>query len=61
MISYRLKLLMFIRRLYLVFNVVKLTTIFEDLIPGSHTPLLLDSIVINREKRWEVEYILDNC
>jgi len=50
MISYRLKLLMFIRRLYLVFNVVKLTTIFEDLIPGSRIPLLLDSIVINREK-----------
>ena len=61
MISYRLKLLMFIRRLYLVFNVVKLTTIFEDLIPGSRIPLLLDSIVINREKEWEVEYILDNC
>jgi len=48
------------RKLYLIFNMVKLTAAFEDLIPGQWASSSLDSVVIDREEEWEVEYILNS-
>ena len=48
------------RRLYSVFYIVKLTTIFEDLILGQHTLSLLKPVDINREEKWKVKRVLDS-
>ena len=50
LISYRLKLSLSIKRLHLVFYVIKLTAAAEDLILEQYAPSLLDSIIVNREK-----------
>ena len=47
-IAYYLKLLSILRRLHLVFNIIKLTIIFKDLISSRHLQTSLDFILINR-------------
>jgi len=42
-----------------MFNVVKLIVIPKDFIFSRHIPFLLDLIIINKEKEWKVEKILD--
>jgi len=49
------------RQLHPVFNVVKLSAILEDPIPGRKPQALPPPIVINREAEWEVKEILDSC
>jgi len=44
-----------------VFNVVKLSTAPEDPILGRKPQAPLPPIVIDGEKEWEVEEILDSC
>ena len=50
LILYYLKLLLALQRLYLVFNIIKLITTLKDSIPGRHPNLLLDFMIIDREK-----------
>jgi len=59
--AYRLKMPHWMKQLYLVFNVVKLTPAPEDLITGQRVKDYPPPIVINREAEWEVEEILDSC
>ena len=42
-----------------MFNIIKLTTISKDFISSRYSLSLQDFIIINREKEWEVERILD--
>ena len=49
LMSYRLKLSLSIKRLYLVFYIVKLTITSKDPIPGQYTLLLSDSIVVDQK------------
>jgi len=49
--SYRLKISLSIKRLYLVFYIVKLTITSEDPIPGQYTLLLPDSIVVDQKEK----------
>jgi len=58
--AYFLKLLLTMKRLHLVFNVIKLTTTFEDLIFSRHLNPLSDPILIYKQEKWEVEMILDS-
>jgi len=48
--AYYLKLLSILQRLYPVFNIIKLITIPEDLIPSKCLNLSLDFILINRQE-----------
>jgi len=48
------------RQLHPVFNIVKLSTALEDLIPGRKLQALLPPIVIDGEPEWEMEEILDS-
>jgi len=48
------------RQLHLVFNVVKLSTVPEDLILGRKPQALLLPIVVDGEEKWEVEEILNS-
>jgi len=57
---YRLKLPPVMKKLYSVFNIVKLSTALTSLIPGKRLESLLPSIIINREKEWEIEKILNS-
>ena len=59
--AYRLKLPHWMKQLYPVFNVVKLTPAPEDPITGQRAEDHLPPIVIDREAEWEVEEILDSC
>ena len=59
--SYCLKLPPALQRLYLVFHIVKLTTIPKNSISRRHSKLSLNPVIINREEEWEVEKILDSC
>ena len=54
-ILYCLKLSPTLQKLYLVFYIIKLTTIFKNPIPRRHSKLPPDSVIINREEEWEVE------
>ena len=49
LLAYRLKLPHGMRQLHLVFNVIKLSTTLEDLIPGRKPQAPLLSIVVDRE------------
>jgi len=60
LLAYRLKLSHRMRQLHPVFNVIKLSTAPEDPIPGRKLQAPLPSIVIDREKEWQVEEILDS-
>jgi len=55
LIAYRLKLPHRLRQLHLVFNVVKLSTTPDDLIPGKKPQAPPPPIVVDREPEWEVE------
>ena len=48
--AYHLKLLSIMRRLYLVFNIIKLTAILKDLISSRCLNLLSDSIIIDEQE-----------
>jgi len=48
------------KKLYLVFNIVKLSATPEDPIPEQKLQLPPPLIIINKEEKWEVEEILDN-
>jgi len=61
LIAYRLKLPHRLRQLHPVFNVVKLSTVPDDLIPGRKPQAPPPPIVVNREPEWEVEEVLDSC
>jgi len=43
-----------------MFNVVKLSATPDNPIPGQRTEIPLLPIIIDREKEWEVEEILDS-
>ena len=60
LLAYYLKLPYRMRQLYPVFNVVKLSTALEDLIPGRKSQALPPPIVVDGEPEWEVEEILDS-
>jgi len=57
---YCLKLPHWMKQLYPVFNVVKLTLAPDDLITGRKTTDHLLPIIIDREAEWEVEEILNS-
>jgi len=59
-IVYYLKLSHWIKQLYLVFNIVKLTLAPDDPITGQKTEDHPLPIIINRKTEWEVEKILDS-
>jgi len=42
-------------------NIVKLTAALKDSIPDQYILLLLDFIIIDEEKEWEVKQVLDSC
>jgi len=48
------------RQLYPVFNIVKLSAAPEDLILGRKPQAPLLPIIVDREKEWEVEEILNS-
>ena len=57
----RLKLPLLMRRLHPVFYIVKLTAAPKDPISSWHAPLLLNSVIVDGEEKWEVERVLDSC
>ena len=59
-LAYRLKLPHGLRQLHPVFNVVKLSTAPDDLIPGRKLQAPPPPIVIDGELEWEVEEVLDS-
>jgi len=59
-LAYRLKLPHGLRQLHLVFNVVKLSAIPDDPIPGRKSQALLPPIVVDGEPEWEVEEVLNS-
>jgi len=59
-LAYRLKLPHGLRQLYLVFNVVKLSTAPDDPIPGRKPRAPPPPIIVNGELEWEVEEVLDS-
>jgi len=58
--AYRLKLPHWMKQLYLVFNVIKLTLALDNPITGQKMENHPLPIIINREAEWEVEEILDS-
>ena len=59
--AYRLKLPHWMKQLYPVFNVVKLTPALDNLITGQKTEDHPPPIIIDRKAEWKVEEILDSC
>jgi len=59
--AYHLKLPHWMKQLYPVFNIVKLTLTLDNPITEQKTENHPPPIVINREAKWEVEEILDSC
>ena len=57
---YCLKLSLVLCKLHLVFYIIILTPIPENLILEKYSKHFLDSIIINREEEWEVEKILNS-
>lgn len=59
-ISYYFKLFFTLQKLYLVFSVVKLSATSNDLISRRYSNTLLNSVIINREKksRKDFKYLL---
>ena len=60
-LAYCLKLSHTIKKLHFIFNIVKLSVALDNLIPRRKPRPLPLPIVINGEKEWEVEEILDSC
>jgi len=60
LLAYQLKLPHGLRKLHLVFNVVKLSATLNDPIPGRKLLALPPPIVVDRELEWEVEEVLDS-
>jgi len=60
LLAYRLKLPHRMRQLHPVFNIIKLFATPEDLILGRKLQAPPPPIVIDREKKWEVEEILNS-
>ena len=58
--AYHLKLSHWMKQLYLVFNIVKLTLALDDPITERKMEDHPLPIIINREAEWEVEKILDS-
>ena len=58
--AYHLKLPHWMKQLYPVFNIVKLTPALEDPITGQRMEDHPPSIVIDGEVEWEVEEILNS-
>ena len=58
--AYRLKLPPAMKKLHPVFNVVKLSAAPTNLIPGRRPEPPPPPIIVDREKEWEVEEILDS-
>jgi len=58
---YCLKLLHIMKKLCPVFNIVKLSTVPDNPILGQRSEPLPLPIIIDREKKWKVEEILDSC
>ena len=48
------------KRLYLVFNIVRLTATLKDLIPNQYILSLLNSIIVNRKKEQKVKRVLNS-
>ena len=46
------------KRLYLVFNTIKLTTAFKNPISSRYLNPSLDTIIIDKQEKYEVEKIL---
>jgi len=59
--AYCLRLPHWMKQLYPVFNIVKLTLAMDDPIAGQKTEGHPPPIVIDGELEWEVEEILDSC
>jgi len=59
-LAYRLKLPHRLRQLHPVFNVVKLSAILDDPIPGRKPRAPPPPIVVDGEPEWEVEEVLDS-
>jgi len=59
-LAYRLKLPHRLRQLHPVFNVVKLSTALDDLIPGRKPRAPPPPIVVDGEPEWEVLEVLDS-
>jgi len=59
-LAYRLKLPHRLRQLHPVFNVVKLSAIPDDPIPGRKPRAPPPPIVVDGEPEWEVEEVLDS-
>jgi len=57
---YRLELPHLIKQLHPVFNVVKLSAVPKDLIPDHRPEEHSLPVIIDREKKWEIEDILDS-
>ena len=57
---YYLKLLLVSLRLYIVFNIVKLTVAPDNPISGKHSNSFPNTIIIDREEGWELVKILDS-
>jgi len=49
------------KKLYPMFNIVKLSTILDNLISKRRPKFLLLPIVIDKEEEWKVKEILDSC
>jgi len=60
LIADKLKLPYQWQRLHLVFNIVKLTTVLEDLITEQKSTIIFVSIIVNNKEEWEVEEILNS-
>ena len=61
LISYRLKLHLFMKRLYLMFNIVKLTVVPIDLIQDQCAASLSYLVIVDSKKKQKVEQVLDSC
>jgi len=59
-LAYQLKLPLGLRQLHLVFNVVKLSTAPDDLIPGRKPRAPSLPVVVDGELEWEIEEVLDS-
>ena len=60
LIPYKLKLSHAWQRLHLVFNVVKLITVPKDPILEQKTTVVLILVIVEGEKEWKVEEILNS-
>ena len=60
-LAYHLKLSHTMKKLHSMFNIVKLSAALDNLISRRKPRPLPLPVVIDKEKKWEVEEILDSC